>query len=255
MLYFKGAPTWYITFAPADSRHPISLHMAGNNMTFKSSIMSESDRKRLLSNNQVASARFFHFMVKTFLKHILCVGEEKIGLWGKTNAYYGTVEEQGCLKLHLHLLLWIQNSLTPQEIRDRIMDPKLDFQQDLVKYLEDMHQGHFFNGTMEDVRANLDSHMQSPDYIDPTMTLPESISQPCIHKEHTHCNKCPENIQWWTKFKATVDELLFRLNRHMCRLNKCKNTRWKKCKARFPRPLHKETNIDPATGYLNLRHG
>jgi len=36
----------------------------------------------------------------------------------KTAAYYAAVEQQGRLTLHLHMLLWILNSLSPQEIRD-----------------------------------------------------------------------------------------------------------------------------------------
>jgi hypothetical protein len=46
------------------------------------------------------------------------VGQEHPGLYGKTAAYYGAVEQQGRLTLHLHMLLWILNSLSPQEIRD-----------------------------------------------------------------------------------------------------------------------------------------
>ena len=42
------------------------------------------------------------------------------GLFGKPSGYYGTVEQQG--------ILWIMNSLTPQEIRDKIMDEDCAFQ-------------------------------------------------------------------------------------------------------------------------------
>ena len=71
----------------------------------------------------MAGARFFHAIVQLFVKHVLgCVGENHPGLYGDTSGYYGTVEQQGRLTLHLHLLLWISGSLTPQEARDRIMD-------------------------------------------------------------------------------------------------------------------------------------
>ena len=33
MLSYLGAPTWYITFAPADERHPISLYFADKDIT------------------------------------------------------------------------------------------------------------------------------------------------------------------------------------------------------------------------------
>ena len=70
-----------------------------------------------------------------FIKHVLGVEQDHTGIYGDTSAYYGTVEQQGRLTLHLHLLLWISGSLTPQEIRDKIMDVDSDFQKKMVKYL------------------------------------------------------------------------------------------------------------------------
>ena len=52
-------------------------------------------------------AHFFDFMVNSFIQHVLGVGTSHKGVYGNTSAYYGTVEQQGCLTLHLHLLLWI----------------------------------------------------------------------------------------------------------------------------------------------------
>jgi len=63
-----------------------------------------------------------------------------------TSAYYGTVEQQGRLTLHLHLLLWISGSLTPQEIREKIMDVNSDFQKKMVEYLESLCVGQFLTG-------------------------------------------------------------------------------------------------------------
>lgn len=70
-----------------------------------------------------------------------------MGLYGKTSGYYATVEQQGRLTLHLHMLVWIKNSLTPQEIRESVLDPKSDFQTRIVQYLESVHQGEFLTGT------------------------------------------------------------------------------------------------------------
>ena len=82
----------------------------------------------LIADNPVASARFFHFMIQAFIKHVLGVNADHPGLYGDTSSYYGTVEQQGHLTLHLHMLLWIKGALTPQEIRDRIIDPESNFQ-------------------------------------------------------------------------------------------------------------------------------
>ena len=55
-------------------------------------------------------------MIKAFIKHVLGVDADHPGLYGDTSSYYGIVEQQGRLTLHLHMLLWIRGALTPQEI-------------------------------------------------------------------------------------------------------------------------------------------
>ena len=100
-----GAPTWYITFAPADEKHPIALYYADTKETFHPKLRTSDERHRLIVNNPVGSARFFHKIAEAFLRHFLKVGESENGLWGRTKGYYGTVEQQGRLTLHLHLLL------------------------------------------------------------------------------------------------------------------------------------------------------
>ncbi|KAF8573675.1 hypothetical protein K439DRAFT_1649948 [Ramaria rubella] len=67
LLAYLGAPTWYITFSPAD----------------------------LIADNPVASARFFHIIVQAFLKHVIGTNEKDAGLYGRSSGYYGTVEQQG----------------------------------------------------------------------------------------------------------------------------------------------------------------
>jgi len=132
-------------------------------------------------------------MVRSFIKNVLGVDHEHPGLYGKTSGYYGTVEQQGRLTLHLHLLLWISGSLSPQEVRDRLVSKDSLFQQELVQYLESVHRGEFLTGSIDSVRASvpvqnesrggihavLQEQLAAPtvptvlDYKDPTQTLPE----------------------------------------------------------------------------------
>ena len=58
-----------------------------------------------MCQNSVAGARFFHFLIETFIRDVLEINAKHRGLYGDTEAYYGTVEQQGRLTLHLHLLL------------------------------------------------------------------------------------------------------------------------------------------------------
>ncbi len=61
-------------------------------------------------NNLVAGAKFFKVMVDLFIKHVLGVRLDHAGIYGDTDGYYGTIEQQGQLTLHLYMLLWINGS-------------------------------------------------------------------------------------------------------------------------------------------------
>ena len=67
-------------------------------------------------------------MTEAFIKHVLGYNNKHAGLYSKTSGYYGTVEQQGRLTLYMHMLIWIKHSLTPQGIRDKIMDSESELQ-------------------------------------------------------------------------------------------------------------------------------
>ncbi|KZP02200.1 hypothetical protein FIBSPDRAFT_915520 [Athelia psychrophila] len=90
LIEFLGAPSWFITFTPADILHPLCLYFADTKTEFKPEIRMDDTRRRLIADNPVAGARFFHFMVQTFLQCVLGVDSKDLGLFGKTIAYYGT---------------------------------------------------------------------------------------------------------------------------------------------------------------------
>jgi hypothetical protein len=182
--------------------------------------------------------------------------------------YYGTVEQQGRLTLHIHLLLWIKGGLTPDEIRDRITDPTSDFQQQLVKYLENAHQGEFLTGTQTEVLSNVVQDAQSSTYTDPTETLPEPPPAPCTTRNcDASCGKCRKLNTWWEGFARKVDDVISKSNIHTCSTNinrngtqnkgkpyrGCLDNKWGRCKSRFPRETFAETRVDPVTGALDLK--
>ena len=266
----EGAPLWYITLSPADVKNPIALYYADCDETFKPCIRAPEERYRLIASNPVACARFFHFMVQQFIKHVLDVDADHPGLYGETSAYYGTVEQQGCLTLHIHLLLWIKGGLTPDEIRDRITDPTSDFQWQIVDYIENAHQGEFMTGTQADVLSSVFAATQTDMYRDPTETLPEPPPAPCTTKPASDCNGCERCRKleiWREEFSHTVDDVISKSNIHTCSTNinkngtqnkarsykRCLDNKWGKCKSRFPRETYAETKVDPVTGVLNIR--
>jgi hypothetical protein len=272
LIAYIGAPMWYITLSPADNKHPLCLYFSDNKESFDVDLhRTDDERFRLIANNPVAGARFFHFMVDMFIVHILGFRKKKQGLYGDTSAFYGTVEQQGRLTLHLHMLIWIRGTPPPEEMRRKILDPTSEFRMRLVKYLETTHAGDFMSASLKEVEDDVRHASTSEDYKDPTETLPEAPPPPCSKSrpgyECNDCDRCTNVKSWWTSFRRVVNTLLFRSNLHRCSstINRdgsqnkgrafkgCLDNIYGKCKARFPRPVFERTGVDPETGSILLK--
>jgi hypothetical protein len=143
-------------------------------------------------------------MIQIFIEEVLGVNvnhqSSHHGLYGDTQAYYGTVEQQGRLTLHLHLLLWIKEALTPQQMCTRIMDTQSDFQTCLVAWLESCCQGEYYNSTHDEVVAQVELIQQLPEYKNPTETMPSPLSICTIPEPHEKCKACANFCTWWGYF-------------------------------------------------------
>jgi hypothetical protein len=212
LISHLGAPSWFVTLSPADNKHPICLYFANTNEQFKPEILLSDEAYRLIANNPVAAARFFDFMCRAFIKNVLGIGSTHSGLFGKTSGYYGTVEQQGRLTLHMHILIWLKDSLSPQEIRNLIIDKTSDFQQQMIQYLESVHKGEFFNGQLANIsRSVAESEINEYNYTDPTKNMPTPPPSQC--NTHTckgcvDCIDCINDDTWCTKFRQTVDDII-----------------------------------------------
>jgi hypothetical protein len=263
-----GAPIWYITLSPADNKHPICLYFADDNEEMNIELLqSEDEHYCLIANNPVAGARFFHFMVEMFIGHVLGVGSDHQGLYGDTSGYYGTVEQQGQLTLHLHMLLWIRGNLSPDEVQSRILKPDSEFCCKLVEYLESCHAGEFLSADGGEVQAAVNIASESEGYQNPTETLPEPPPPHCPDSPCKACDNCALLTGWWSRFRATGNDIILKSNVYKCSTNKnkdgsqnkarpykgCLDNIWGKCKARFPRPIFAETEFENETGGINVK--
>ncbi len=252
LVSYKGAPSWFITFAPTDNHHPLGLYYADTEEHFIPKFRTSNERYHLIARNPVAGARFFHVMVQLFLKHVLGVDSEEAGLFGKPSAYYGTVEQQGRLTLHIHLLVWIVNSLSPQEIRTRIMDPSSDFQKKMIDYLENAHQAEYMNSDLDTVQDSVLELEKQPGYVRPSELLPEPPPEFCDCLQD-NCIKCKVYQDWKDSYKETLNHILYGANRHKCSKTNCRN-KYNMCKGRFPRQTFDSSMVDPLTGAICMKH-
>ncbi len=204
----------------------------------------------LLQGIPVAGARFFHKMVELFLKHVLGVDSEESGLFGKPSAYYGTVEQQGRLTLHIHLLVWIVNSLSPQEIRNRIMDSTSDFQTKMIEYLERAHQAEYIDSDLDTVKPYVLEVEKTA--TRPSELLPDPPPAFC-NCSLDSCIPCKVYQDWKDSYKDTLNHILYRANRHTCSKTNCRN-KYNTCKSRFPRQIFESSMVDPETGAICMKH-
>ena len=133
----------------------------------------------------------------------------------------------------------------------------------LIEYLNSCHNGEFLKGVQAEVEnrvlplLNKDPKIGRKEVKDPIINVPKSPPDDCkLHKDperHPRCSQCRDTLKWTRHFKSTVDEILYRFNRHDCSKGWCKNPRYPGCKARFPREVLKETTVDPITGYMKLK--
>ncbi|RDX56134.1 hypothetical protein OH76DRAFT_1326317, partial [Lentinus brumalis] len=154
-------------------------------------------------------------------------------------------------------LLWIQASISPQQIRDRILaDPS--FEQSLLTWLEQCHTGDYLQENGQALSARLEEQYLTrtedgemvprvrmrPGLRDPVMELP--VAPPDDDDSYR---------DWYARFQVDVDEIIFRSNRHDPFHGKgC----WKGdsskgyCKARFPREAVPCTAVDRASGAIRF---
>lgn len=252
LVSFMGAPSWFITFAPADNFHPLCLYYADTDERFIPRFRTPNNRYILTAQNPVAGARFFHIMVELFLKHVLGVHSDEPGVFGKPSAYYGTVEQQGRLTLHIHMLLWIANSLSPQEIRNRVMNPESDFQQKMIEYLESAHQAEYIESDVEHVAEMVAEQEDIQGFSEPSETLPVP-PPPYCECNGDSCLECKMYQDWKLNYNSTVNHILYNANRHVCSKKRCCSNKHKTCKARFPRQVFQTSMVDPSTGAICMK--
>ncbi|KAJ7476502.1 hypothetical protein FB451DRAFT_1033107, partial [Mycena latifolia] len=187
------------------------------------------------------------------------------------------------------MLIWIKGALSPQEIREKLLNADGEFQKAMVSYLESAHVGEFLTGTMAEVkskvpyfhtaRKGLHDVMQDEirtavpvRYVDPTQTVPKPPPPLCENCDQMHCPSCENLTQWWGEDRDRVDDLVLRSNGHDCRhplagtdlskpLRPGARVRQEvkgclrkdgSCRARFPRDIFLKTEID-ADGHINMK--
>ena len=176
MCHWFNKPTFFITFSPNDGCSICIRWLSGSGEIREMPL--RHVRYAELSKYPGAAALAFERLLKLFVYELLGWDIDnrrahKKGVFGWCRAFFGPIEEQGRLSLHLHLLLWIRNA----ENIERTLDT-------------------------EEGRARLVAMIDNA--ISAGLNLPTAVK-----KEAQTCKHCGKVQNWemvddWEKFRRTA---------------------------------------------------
>ncbi|THG93269.1 hypothetical protein EW026_g7927 [Hermanssonia centrifuga] len=121
-----GPPALWSTINLNDSHDPLAQAFCGEQINLDDFIATmgpdKEQRARNIAGDPYGAGKFFHFTLNAILETLLQVKVSKyqvksdVGIFGKVSAYFGTVEAQGRGTLHLHMLIWLKNAPSSDEL-------------------------------------------------------------------------------------------------------------------------------------------
>lgn len=141
---YLSPPSLWITINPDDLHDPIVQVFAGENIDLDKFLATlgpaKDQRARNVAEDPFAAAKFFHFIIRAIIETLFGVKSSHhkttstVGIFGYVAAYFGTVESQGRGTLHLHMLLWLENAPTAEEITAALLTQS--FRDKVRKFIE-----------------------------------------------------------------------------------------------------------------------
>ncbi|TFK88570.1 hypothetical protein K466DRAFT_488611, partial [Polyporus arcularius HHB13444] len=138
-----GPPSLWITINPTDIHDPVAQIFAGADINlddFLAAIGPNADeRAKAIADDPYAAARFFHFMVDTICETLFQIRvtsytvKTSMGVLGRAAAYVGAVESQGRGTLHLHMLIWLQDTPRSEQLPEMLRTE--EFRARVVSYI------------------------------------------------------------------------------------------------------------------------
>ncbi len=205
---------------------PSKLHLVGNSHRILLSCLHHSEN---IAHDPYARVHFFHFIITTMLENLFSVhmGSQWVcvnrGVLGHVQAYISIIESQNWATLHLHMLLWMENTPSSEEIKELFKYG--DFWSKIQTYLAHNIQAHFPG-------IGRDSLKDIPCEADLAWSRPLDPHSPTFDNDYTD-----------------LEGRLMQSNQiHMCHVGACLlYNGWSaimKCKRCAPWPLSAENSVD-----------
>ena len=152
MQIAHGQPSIFLTITPPDDDSlliNVYSQLNINELTDLNEITSEMLRERAETRSELRfkypglSTLNFERLLTVITKNIIgWKNNNKDGFFGKTKAYFMTVEEQARKTLHVHVLLWLENLPFDLEDLDRNKDISKLCEKEIIKYVDTILSTH-----------------------------------------------------------------------------------------------------------------
>lgn len=127
---YLNPPSLWVTINPDDLHDPIPQIFAGQEIDLNAFLATlgpdKENRAKNIADDPYAAAKYFHFIIRTILETLFGVDasgfrvKSRAGIFGHVSAYFGTVESQNRGSLHLHMLIWLKDAPTADEMREML---------------------------------------------------------------------------------------------------------------------------------------
>ena len=145
-----GPPSIWITINPSDIHDPIAQVFAGEKIDLDNfvSTMGPNKQKRQhnIAKDPYAAAKFFRFIIKVIHETLFQIKVSKfqtsseMGTLGRVKAYFATSENQGRGTLHLHELLWLDDTPSPSRLEEMLKSD--EFRDRIASYIKATFRAH-----------------------------------------------------------------------------------------------------------------
>ena len=228
-----GPPSLWITINPSDINDPIAQVFAGENIDLDSFVRSMGpDKKRRqqnIANDPYAAAKFFRFMITTIHETLFQIKVSKyhntsdMGTLGRVAAYFGIVESQGRGTLHLHELIWLNNTPCPDDLETLLKTQ--DFRDRMTSY----------------IKANLRAYVPGLDNAQSVNSIPREAEVAYSRPPNPNSPTYADDLQRFERRLARSEQI------HSCKPHQCMILDKKgvyRCKRRAPFPCSIDDSVD-----------
>jgi hypothetical protein len=122
-----GMPSLWITINPHDIDDPIAQVFCGEDIDLDKFVKTlgpdSTARAKNIAKDPYAAAKFFRCIILAVLTTLFGIDasgqtvKSSVGIFGRMAAYFGVVEAQGRGTLHLHMICWLCNAPTMEEMK------------------------------------------------------------------------------------------------------------------------------------------